>query len=928
MPLQGYNLQFRLYLEGIVTPFKSANIICTPNGVEASINIYANRAIYDLKPKTSVHIFYRDWVPNKEGRLFWRLMFDGFYSSISKMDQATEGRMVSIVCRDFRMDIRRAPAALAFVQDEELTALNLCNMQGIFQTFVVPGQNKPGQKQVLANAGIREYGGGLNPLYFMLRTIAGTAYAVGLTEQADGEYHYTSKYGQNLQEDEIGHAKCAFFLDGLIRGMWLEAVGGTSVGQFINKRIRVDKRFLIPANRAGYNIWNRQNSGLEIASYVLGNSKFSSLEAAIMRIASLFNVRVYSCNTPSLISIKDEAPGKPNPSVSMIMDDRVRHFLVNRASAEFGGQYILNESMLLPPLEFTAPPNCNIMLPPMYDRVMWQYDSDINATRGYYDQIDSLSTPDSVQIMSKVGVQIPNALFYNPDPTHTKYYEQESVKDQYGRVKPPLTLEERYKGVNVAYGSVEYNLACDDAAAAHVNWIYNQLTVSQIKAEVAKLQTAANRLKGKKNASLDNTSLPTTQKEILEAQHKLKEDAIAQKRVGVAENFDQGNSGHDRTEVALRRHALIKFLNSKYAGAVVTVDMMFNPYIMCGFPGLVIDDEEAAGSQSSKSIIGMVQQVKHLIYISSEGAEASTSVVMNCVRFVDEPTDIDAWGNQLWMKPTDHAAAKIDPDILWYADTKYAVPEPVPGTKTRLNDKFYDLQLVESAKPYIYAKDFLTISKESAKRGASNIIYLDEEYEPQKIVRFYRDVLKHYSPSFMIGTDFEGTKAYNFVYDTIHEATVELRNTHKELLYDYTAAMQFIARDVCHANIFFQGIVGASRLQSDGKYVCNLDDNDSTIIDDKYYGVTDALWNSGKIDGLKLPSSKTKAQLTQNIGFVGPIPSTPIGLMTGPGQFSSILETMPITAFIQERRDAAENYIKEASLMAQGMKFTVPSTKG
>src|SRR5271157_3541613 len=106
MPHQGYNLSFRMYMEGVLTPFKSANIITTPGGVEASINVYANKFIYDLKPKTAVQIFYKDWTPG-QGKIGWRLMFDGAYSSIYKSDVSTEGQMVSIVCRDCRMDLRK-----------------------------------------------------------------------------------------------------------------------------------------------------------------------------------------------------------------------------------------------------------------------------------------------------------------------------------------------------------------------------------------------------------------------------------------------------------------------------------------------------------------------------------------------------------------------------------------------------------------------------------------------------------------------------------------------------------------------------------------------------------------------------------------------------------------------------------------------------
>ena len=108
MPKKAYNYNFKMFMEGVQVPFKSIQIMCTPNGVEANINLLSNRQVFDLKPKTAVQVFYRDWVPIN-GKHGWRLLFDGFLSSYVKNDQSTQGRGLSIVCRDFRMDIRKAP---------------------------------------------------------------------------------------------------------------------------------------------------------------------------------------------------------------------------------------------------------------------------------------------------------------------------------------------------------------------------------------------------------------------------------------------------------------------------------------------------------------------------------------------------------------------------------------------------------------------------------------------------------------------------------------------------------------------------------------------------------------------------------------------------------------------------------------------------
>jgi hypothetical protein len=279
---------------------------------------------------------------------------------------------------------------------------------------------------------------------------------------------------------------------------------------------------------------------------------------------------------------------------------------------------------------------------------------------------------------------------------------------------------------------------------------------------------------------------------------------------------------------------------------------------------------------------------------------------MNNARFVDEPTDMDPWGNALYMKPTDRTKAVVDEKTLW-PDIGYSLPQGKAGTMEKLDSKHYDLQIVNTSNEYIYAKDILSLTADDAKKGESNTIYIDAEYEPWKIARFYRDVLKHNQDNFMIGIS-DGKK---FVYDTIHEAAVELRKNRRELLYDYTEAMKFISRDVCSAEAFFQGILGASVFR-DKEYVCNQSDYDPTLIEKEYHGVTTALFDGGSIQGL-IKSDNT---------------SKPSGLMTGPGDFSSILETMPITAFIQERRVAAENYIKEASKMEQAMSFSSPASRG
>ena len=1022
---RGFNLLFRMYMEGVLTPFKSANIICTPNGVEASINIFSNKMVYDLKPKTAIQIFYKDWTSiDNQG---WRLMFDGFFSAIIKEDNATEGRMVSISCRDFRADIRKAPAYLSYTGDQPLGTINMYAMNGLYETGIVKGTALGSVRKV----GNREYENQSCNLAEVMRYIAGTAYNKGTTDgnknvitnptttttpapepvgyvpntssfinysglkikgviksafKDTAQYYATemnstaatvmsqqakandqatqgipsllakpeSSYetmADSFQNNEEGKAKCGLFLDAFIRGLWSEAAGGTAIGVFMNKRIRMDKRFFVPQNRAGYNFWNRKDAALEVGGYMMSDSRFSSLEAAIMRCAALFMVRVYSCNTPTLIPVSKEKSAhnpystdvyaadvfnrKPTQGkiLDFIIDDSVRENLIDNKNNNFGGKYILNETMLLPPLEFTAPPNCNIFLPPFCNRTSWQFDTDAEITRGYYSVVDSMSGYGSDQALNRLGIQVPNTLF-DRSSEKSSLYKGSSKKDEYGRFKPPITLEERYKGISLSYGEVNEDVAKDEVVAeSRVNKSLNNKVAEKKLKEKAE-DVALWKMPDFVNAAQYNIAISN----ITEIAAK---DLINSKKKELATKRAQEELKDGPTTNALRRHALIKYLNEKYAGNVMTIDMMFNPYPMCGFPGMFVDDEEASGAQSAKTVLGMVQQVKHIIAISPGGAEASTTVLMNNARFVDNPTDMDIDGNALYLGATDKKAAEIDIDKIQYIkdlnqnnQEVYRVPDPVPATARVLNSKAYDMALVTNPGK-IYAKDFLSISTASSKGGRSNIYYLDKEYDPQHISLFYKKVLLHNEQSFMIGS-YQGeeiasvnystnviedsTSTKYFIYDTMHEAVIELRANRKELLYDYDAAMKFVSRNICSADAFYQGILGLSVLSQDNDgnsiYVCNEEEFDDSIIYDEYFGITTEDFNKASLQLGPL----TPFYSILNVMIDG-------GLLESDGDLSSILETTPITAFIKERKQAVKNYINEANKFAQGIRFTVPEAQ-
>jgi len=935
MSKKGYNYAFKLYMEGVNIPFQSATVVCTPNGVEMNINVFSNKEVLDLKPKTAVQVFYREWHSRKKDPP-WRLMGEGFFSSFYTLDEATEGRGIGLVCRDFRMDIRRAPAALAWEAAQDLKTQTFYNSMGIFQTFVVKGITKK------RGTNIRIFDStGLAPLSYSLSLIAGTAgygrnrkgtttpakstnttnplagqdvpeslshigYALSkiqeneekeaeLPPQQDGESVYEKEF-DGCTPTEKGVAGCGFYLDAIIRGMWTEAVGGTSVGVFLNRRIRMDKRFLIPVNKSGYNFWTRQQASVHIGSHLMGNSRFSSLEAAIMRLAGAFSTRVYSCSTPSLIPLGNDAFGNPLPSVKHVIDENVRKFLIDRASAEFGAKYTLNSSMLLPPLEFTAPPNCNILLPPMYNRVEWRYDMDVDVTRGIFSQTHMLSSHGS-SALSSPSIQVPNALF--------NVQKNKKATDLFGRRKPPLTLEERYKGVNVTFGSVSYELAANDARKVIKE---RQLLKKRKDALQKQIDELHDELEKRDNAVEERLSFS----DAVEGDFQSTEDTI-QKRIDAKRDemrkTRMPTSVRNRTSNALKHHALLKFLNQKFSGRVLTVDCAFNPYVMCGFPGAVVADELTRGRESMKTVIGMVQQVKHTIFINPQGAEANTSIVMNNVRFEDEPTDIDQWGTPLYMKETVPAKAEIDPNTLEYI-RDYYVPEPEPLVGRIKDSHYYDLdEKTEQIAGYEYAKDLLSLTAKDVENGERNQIYIDEVYEPTRIAKFYRDVFGHAAPHFMVGNVADDranpnpNKRIFFMYDTIHEGLVNLRKNRK-LLTDYDAALNFVYRNVCSADAYFQGIMGASiQTTEEGEEVFTtaLDSFKDSKIYDRYYGVTTKDWNSHPhVQGLKEENG---------------------GEMKEPGEFSTIREHTPFTPFIKERRDIVEAYLLKAQREAVGLTY-------
>jgi len=259
----------------------------------------------------------------------------------------------------------------------------------------------------------------------------------------------------------------------------------------------------------------------------------------------------------------------------------------------------------------------------------------------------------------------------------------------------------------------------------------------------------------------------------------------------------------------------------------------------------------------------------------------------------------------------------------------YPFPEGRSPVVRSSKNRVYELgefEKISETSEFRYARDFLTLDDKAIKNKEKNSIYLDDDYLPNKISLFYKNILRHRSQHFMIGDSSNGEERFKFMYDTIHEAAESLKSTKKELFNDYESCIKFIARDVCSADAFYQAILGCSILtneDADGnildendvpvessdstgkagpkKFKCFKTKYDHTRIFDEYHGITTDLYNSGK-EYIELRKKENGD-----------------GHMTKPGQFSSIREHLPITALIKERRDAVDIYLKDANKRVSGV---------
>ncbi len=866
MPNQGFRFDFKMMLEGIEVPFTSATVASTPGGTMANINIYSNKFAHDLLPKTSVQIFYKEWVPSKAQN--WYIMFDGSISNVTENDSSVQGRMLAIEARDFVTDLNKIPAALVWDPMDDLKNYGGYSFSGVFTKTVVPNEAESDGTTEYATRVYTNPGGGLGSsglldLSEVVKWVSGGAQGGKKNNTVQGTSVYKTALSGTCSYYK-GNTEGGLFLDSFARGIWMDSVGGTSMGAFLNKRLRADKKLVIPTNASGYNMFSQNQGNTQIGSYLMGNARFTSVAASIMRMSGMFSARLCNVGTPTAIYIGDDSNKNPAKACGFVIDERVREFLV-KENKGFGGKYLLNEAMILPPLEFTTPPDCNLIFPAMYDNIYWRHDYDADMTRGMFTQADLFSSAESNSSIKAMNIQVPNALF----DIHSK--------DEHGRKKPPLTLEERYKGVNPHYGNVSYKLGLDDAAESFTNGVLTPEASAALKNKINELNGF---LDGVNNGVEDSADIPPAFKADLLAKIAAKESLIAGRLAGK----------DSRQTNAVQRHALIKFLNTKYNGRVMQVSMVFNPYIMAGFPSIIFAGENPGDKTVMKDMIGQVQQVQHNISITPAGADATTSVVLNGARFVSEPTDMDEGGNPIYAMRTDTKAASIDKNKMEHNDKGYTVNEGMASVQADINSNKYDLSKPEGLMHgYEFAKDLLGLSADDKAMGESNSQYLDEIYTPNKIAKFYTDSMGM-KDSFMVGGDTSGNY---WMYDTIHEATEAFKANNSYIYSDYSQCMKRVHRDICTADVFYGGVMGASVKEGD-EYVVHSEQDQMQHgkIHSKYYGVSTELYDSGDIDELK-KSNK--------------------GLLEGPGKCSSILESMPVTSFIQERRDQVAIYLNSVT---------------
>lgn len=315
-----------------------------------------------------------------------------------------------------------------------------------------------------------------------------------------------------------------------------------------------------------------------------------------------------------------------------------------------------------------------------------------------------------------------------------------------------------------------------------------------------------------------------------------------------------------------RKLLAYEMMYKKYMQRQASIRGPFNPYATIGFPMVVVaENDKVATVQVPKSMIGFLVQKVHTI--NAQAGEASTIFSLTHFRPVNEPTDMDDYGQPLFSATTDREKSKkdvfestigkalynvadnfapkgkkkkgkpaddIDRDTSATLDGT-AVKGETKGVKYELNPEYFEglekneiINYSESRRTYEknfrikypYANDFLDyawydiINKRTKKVVETKILsvpgpWLDGIYLPQYVGSFYRRLFfdkqeEDLEFSIMGWPDRQVNKS---VYDTIHEA-VE-KNIDKNNEFEYLDAINDIWRPICTESQFYLGIMDA-----------------------------------------------------------------------------------------------------------------------
>ena len=211
-PNHGYFIESKMMMEGVEVPYRSVVVSSTPNGVEMNVDIHPSVILMDLKPKTSIQIMYRDWLGSEADKK-WRLLGEGHFSAFGKFETSRDGgnRGITLMCRDFRMDMRKAVSSLIY--DKSLlagTSRKFATSMGL--------NNEDGE---LVRTQFNDDSKSLNPFMEVIKytavDVAGAPRYDALTpSSADGQY----------------------ILDAFARGAWLSSINHVPFSQLINCRTR------------------------------------------------------------------------------------------------------------------------------------------------------------------------------------------------------------------------------------------------------------------------------------------------------------------------------------------------------------------------------------------------------------------------------------------------------------------------------------------------------------------------------------------------------------------------------------------------------------------------------------------------------------------------------------------------------------------